>query len=343
MTKRIEYIDAMRGFTMLLVVMFHIEWTFGGDGDYGYNEFIEVFRMPLFFFISGWVFYKTDRLWKMSSIKSILYKKFMVQIIPFSIFLLLFLYIFKSLNIDYFGSDKTGYWFTFVLFEYFVIYVLAERLLNKRNLLKGEMWVGFVMIAISILSFMYAKYYVQYATELGMWKAILGFLSFVKFKHIIFFWLGTVIKRVFGDFIKFTDNKYVMAGMILLFFVIALRPHVDYVLGEYLLYIVLGFAGICVVLTFFRTHEMSFSKDRVLGRILQFIGRRTLDIYLLHYFFLPQNLEFIGYFLKQYDNKAIDVLIMLPLSIWVIAICLLVSEILRLSPLLGYFLFGVKK
>ena len=55
MTKRIEYIDAMRGFTMLLVVMFHVEWTFWGS-DYGYNSFIEVFRMPLFFFISGWVF-----------------------------------------------------------------------------------------------------------------------------------------------------------------------------------------------------------------------------------------------------------------------------------------------
>ena len=343
MTKRIEYIDAMRGFTMLLVIMFHIEWTFGGSGDYGYNNFIEVFRMPLFFFISGWVFYKTNRVWNASSIKSILQKKFIVQIIPTATFLLVYLYIFKSIKTDYLGSDKTGYWFTFVLFEYFGIYVLTERLLNKRNLALKEVWVGSAMILISLLSFCYAKYYVQYSTELGSWKAVLGFFSFVKFKHLIFFWLGTIAKRFFSDFIKFTDNKYAMTGMVLLFFAITLCPHVNYVLGEYFIYLAFGIAGICVVFTFFRVHESLFVKNNVLGRVFQFVGRRTLDIYLLHYFFLPQNLEFIGSFLKQYNNGAIDVLIMLLLAIWIIAICLLISEIIRLSPLLEHYLFGVQR
>lgn len=343
MTKRIEYIDAMRGFTMLLVVMFHIEWTFRGNGDYGYNEFIEVFRMPLFFFISGWVFYKADRSWTMASVKSILQKKFVIQIIPSVIFLLSFLYMFKSITVDRFGSDKTGYWFTFVLFEYFVIYVLAERLLNKRNLAQKEIGVGIVMVVISISSFYYAKYYVQYATELGIWKAVLGFFSFAKFKHLIFFWLGTIVKRFFAEFIRLTDNRNMMAIMILLFFIIALEPHVNYILGEFLIYVILGFAGICVVFTFFRTHEALFSREKTLGRVSQFVGRRTLDIYLLHYFFLPQNLEFIGSFLKAYNNRAIDVLIMLPLSIWTMATCLLVSEIIRLSPLLEHYLFGVQR
>ena len=279
----------------------------------------------------------------MTSVKNVLQKKFAVQIVPTAIFLLSFLYMLRSITIDCFGSDKTGYWFTFVLFEYFVIYVLTEKLLNKRNLAKGEVWVGVVMLIISILSFCYAKYYVQYATELGPWKSILGFLSFVKFRYLIFFWLGTIVKRFFSVFIKFTDNKYVISGMILLFFVIALFPHVSFLLGEYLIFVALGFAGICVVFTFFRSHETLFSRDRVLGRVSQFVGRRTLDIYLLHYFFLPWNLGFIGPILKQYDNRVIDVLVMLPLSVWIIAICLLVSEILRLSPLLRHYLFGVQK
>ena len=343
MTKRIEYIDAMRGFTMLLVIMFHIEWAFQEHGDYGYNKFIEVFRMPLFFFISGWVFYKADRLWDIVSVKKILRKKFAIQIIPSVIFLLLYLFVFNLLNVDSLGNDKRGFWFTFVLFEYFAIYVLTERLLNKRNLAQKEIGVGIVMVAISISSFYYAKYYVQYATELGIWKAVLGFFSFTKFKHIVFFWLGTIVKRGFSNFIKFTDNKYTMAGVILLFFVIALHPHVTYVLGEYLIYVVLGFSGICVVFTFFRTHESLFLRNQSMGRMVQFVGRRTLDIYLLHSFLLPPNLEFVELFLKQYNNRVIDVLIMLPLSIWTIGICLLVSEIIRLSPLLERYLFGVQK
>ena len=126
--KRVGYIDAMRGFTILMVVMFHVAWAFGGKDNYGYNGFIEVFRMPLFFFISGWVFYKVDRVWTMSSVISILQKKFFVQIIPSVTFLLLFLYLFETITIDHLGSDKNGYWFTFVLFEFFVINVLAEKL-----------------------------------------------------------------------------------------------------------------------------------------------------------------------------------------------------------------------
>lgn len=74
-TKRLEYIDALRGFTMILVVFAHII-------NYGYhitdakaetmdtfnNLFIR-FRMPLFFFISGFVLYKQERIWDKPFIK----------------------------------------------------------------------------------------------------------------------------------------------------------------------------------------------------------------------------------------------------------------------------------
>ena len=55
--KRIEWLDAMRGFTMLLVVAYHVA-QFG----FGENEktsaalpFLVLFRMPLFFFVSGFL------------------------------------------------------------------------------------------------------------------------------------------------------------------------------------------------------------------------------------------------------------------------------------------------
>ena len=75
-TKRIEYIDAMRGFTMLLVVYSHIlvfsyENTLiydlhagglnligAGEGNaLTFNSLFVLFRMPLFFFISGFIIY----------------------------------------------------------------------------------------------------------------------------------------------------------------------------------------------------------------------------------------------------------------------------------------------
>lgn len=55
-TKRIEYIDALRGFTMILVVFSHVEMTsLGFETPTFLNSMFMSFRMPLFFFISGFI------------------------------------------------------------------------------------------------------------------------------------------------------------------------------------------------------------------------------------------------------------------------------------------------
>ena len=71
-TKRIEYIDAMRGFAMILVIYFHIPSYCLGNAYIGFNDILEWVRMPLFFFISGFVFYKADRIWNSDTIKNML-------------------------------------------------------------------------------------------------------------------------------------------------------------------------------------------------------------------------------------------------------------------------------
>ena len=50
MTQRIEYIDAMRGFAMLIVVLHHISLMCLGI-DSVFEKWAYEFRMPLFFFI----------------------------------------------------------------------------------------------------------------------------------------------------------------------------------------------------------------------------------------------------------------------------------------------------
>lgn len=82
--KRIGYIDAMRGFTMILVVYSHVCNYCLGNKWMGWNDVFFLFRMPCFFFISGWLFEPVRE-----SIRAVVKKKFMVQIIPTVIFLLL--------------------------------------------------------------------------------------------------------------------------------------------------------------------------------------------------------------------------------------------------------------
>jgi len=340
---RIGYIDAIRGLAMILVVYFHIAAYGFGSYELGYNDIIERFRMPTFFFISGWVFYKAGRTWNRQTIIGMIRKKFMVQIIPTVIFMLLYLVMFNLLDVSSFGSDKKGYWYTFVLFEYFVIYILAEALLNRQGSTKGEIRVLTVILILSVGAFYYAKYYTRYAVELGTWKDILGFLSFVKIRHIIFFWFGTFVRKHFDRFVQLTNYSYVTATLIILFTAIIVWPMVLSISGiEYIAYLVAGLSGTVISFTFFRIHAQNFSQETWYGRGLQLIGRRTLDIYVIHYFVLPTNLVQPEIWLQQYHDNTLFVPIALVLALWVVAVSLLISSLIRVSPLLAKYLFAVK-
>jgi len=341
---RIEYIDAMRGMAMILVVYFHIAAYGFGSYELGYNKIIELFRMPTFFFISGWLFYKADRIWDRQTIIGIIQKKFMVQMIPTIVFMLLYLTIFNLFDICSFGSDKKGYWYTLVLFEYFVIYILAEALLNRQDSTKGEMRVLVLILILSVGAFYYAIYYTRFAAELGVWKDILGFFSFVKIRHIIFFWFGTYVRKHFDQFIQLTEQPYFTAFMIVVFASIIVWPILLSTDGiEYITYVLAGISGTIICFTFFRLHERAFSHETWYGRGLQLIGKRTLDIYLIHYFVLPTNLVQPEIWLQQYHNNTLFVPMALVLALWVVTISLLISSIIRVSPLLSKYLFAVKQ
>ena len=82
-TKRLEYVDAMRGITMIMVVFSHvITWCYGEleSSINSFNSFFILFRMPLFFFVSGFVLYKANQIWDLKNSAIFIAKKFKVQI-----------------------------------------------------------------------------------------------------------------------------------------------------------------------------------------------------------------------------------------------------------------------
>ena len=131
-TKRLEYIDALRGFIMILVVYlhiinfgYHIDNTKMEAMDTFINLFIR-FLMPLFFFISGFVLYKKERVWRKTIIKDFIRKKFFILVTPTFIFLFLFAFLFSLSYIGSLTEMKSGYWFTIALFEFFVLYIVSN-------------------------------------------------------------------------------------------------------------------------------------------------------------------------------------------------------------------------
>ena len=235
--QRIEYIDAMRGFTMILVVFSHVCSMCFGDKSMGYNEVFFLFRLPCFFFISGWLF---DPL--KGTMSSVAKHKFMVQIVPTVIFLLLLAP--PPLFFSTLGATKGGYWFTFVLFEFFMISMLSERFCKK--------WGLWLALVLSVSSYFYDAYYNRYFSQLGWITDFVGFLSFKTWRFYLFFYIGIFVKRHFDDFLHLTSKRYVIILMILCFTLIVYLPHSENIIISYLIFATGAISGMIMIFTLFR-------------------------------------------------------------------------------------------
>ena len=330
--ERIEYIDAMRGFTMILVVYSHICSLCLGDMWMGWNDVFFLFRLPCFFFISGWLFETMAR----KPFGQVARRKMMVQLVPTFIFL--FLLAPPPEFFHQLGAVKGGYWFTFVLFEFFILYMLSIRLCRK--------WDFGVALLIALGSFAYSLYYHVIKLSAVGWQAhaisLLGFLSVALWRYFLFFYIGAWVRRHFESFIRWTDKPIGILLITGVFVFIASTPHKDHLVYEILRFYVGGISGMWMVFCFFRL-SASWLQRIHLSKPLQYVGTRTLDIYLLHYFFLPRFLLPYAGLLQNYNNSAIEFLVILSIALLVLSVTLLASYVIRLSPFLRHYLFGVNQ
>ena len=329
--QRIAYIDAMRGFTMILVVYAHICYFCMDAPLMGFNRVFFLFRLPCFFMISGWLFEPIAQ----RPFKEVIRHKAMVQLLPTFIFLLLLApppEFFHQL-----GTLKGGYWFTFVLYEFFVLYLLIVRI--------PKIYRPWVALAIALAAFCCARYYNEiHLSAAGAQKYVvdaLGFMSVTLWRFFLFFYIGAWIRRNFDAFIRWTNHPFALPVIAVAFFMIASTAHRDNLYFEMFRFFAGGISGMWMIFTCFRLFSPWLEKAH-LSKPLQYVGTRTLDIYLLHYFFLPRFLIPYSGRLQAFNNQFIEFIVILAISLVVLAITLLASYLIRLSPFLGHYLFGVK-
>lgn len=197
-------------------------------------------------------------------------------------------------------------------------------------------------LLLSASAFCYDIYYNVYFSKMGWVTKLLGFLSFITWRYYLFFFLGTLAKKYFDTFLTWTQNRLLIIVAFIGFVAIAVIPHSDNASLEYFIFAVGGILGMMLVFTFFRSFTSWFTKEKLLGRSLQYVGTRTLDIYLLHYFVLPRFLLLYRDQLFVCDNQVWQFLVAMVPALLVVLVCLIVSYVVRLSPILGHYLFGVK-
>lgn len=329
---RIEYIDAMRGITMLLVVFNHVVTFCFATANKGIslNDFFTQVRMPMFFFISGFVLYKDSVVWNGKQIVKFFRKKIPVQLLSPLVFFLVYIHF---MDIPFYVAAgqrfKAGYWFTYVLLEYYLIYAAV------RFCFRGK-WGHIIVFMVGLLLYAINWPLLYDAIPLdNYWKEV---ISIPKWDFFLYFVLGTLVRKNFPLVEKLLDSSWLLPCCILYYFLVnALRDMIP--LNTILLERTLSLTGLVVLFAFFRNNQAVFSKQRVLGRTLQYVGRRTLDIYLIHFFLIPYRLQFVKVF-TDHPMPVLEATVSFIIAAIIIAFCLVISNIIRLSPLLAHWMFG---
>lgn len=332
-TPRIEFIDAMRGLIMVLVVCYHVAlYCFHTPNNVAsVHPYLMQMLMPLFFFISGFVFFRAGTAWGWRQTTRFLSKKIPVLVVAPLLFFAVFVYIQELSWTASIGDHyKKGYWFTLVLFEYYLFYIAFRCIF--RNGKAGD--------AILILTGL-VLYFIDWS-YVPIPGNIQGALCMPNWNKFLFFVLGALARKNEAWFGQLLDTKWALAVCILYYFL--MNAFLDAIQSEQLYCVIrlgLSLTAIAIMFAFFRKKQPIFSKGTVMGDTLQYIGRRTLDVYLIHYFLVPRNLSFVTVF-TDHPMPVVELTVSMLIAVVIVAACLLIGNIFRLSPLLAHWLFGAQ-
>lgn len=298
------------------------------------------FRMPMFFFISGYIGFKVLEKWDLNFYSKMTRKKMLVQTVPALFFFTLYMVVHGINPLVCLKIGWGGYWFTFVLLEMFLIYYTTS-LLGKY--LKLKYLLEIVGIIVSLIGIALAP---RLEVSEAPWCKFfcLNNLS----KYFQFFFLGLMCRKYNGKFFKFIDNNIVRfviiigftVGMVL-YFNEPFEAHFTLV-HKLTKNIIVRYLGVFLVFMFFYSKRDYWTKDNAVTRSFVFIGRRTLDIYLIHHFLFP-DITVLHDWIAPNQMFVMQLTLSTVVALLIIGVCLLVSEIIRTSNPLAHLILGVKK
>lgn len=334
-TDRIKTLDVVRGLTMTLVVFHHVRGvTFGLYGSPSVvSELFVALRMPMFFFISGFVASKAIDVWTGSYTVSRLLTKARVELVPTIVFFTLFV---TLTSWSWFFPG--GYWFTLALFAMLGTYYLVSALSRRYFPHMRTILLVTAGMTLYILGPVSHLIYSDTSAEIR-WFPVDNVSKF-----FIYFVCGTVCGGNKPKFLGMLERNMCMTFAVLLAAISLSLAHFSKELEiDGYVKAILSLAGsssiVLVVLSAFWRNREYWNANGRLSRIMQFVGRRTLDIYMIHWFLLPGIPELKSLFWHR-NNDILELVIIGAMSVAVVAGCLAVSALIRTSPFLCEWLLG---
>lgn len=236
---------------------------------------------------------------------------------------------------------KCGYWFTLTLFEFIVIQCLWEFIAKSLNINnKGQLY---IILSVAITLGLYVLSMPTVSNRLG---GVSGIVGIPMLRYYMYFMTGRLIHLNLENLLRYKYRDTLVSVVIFGFLFLAVYNwcfnvelsgplfHINLIMFE--LFALLS------VFVFFYKKRTYFSSSSCASKAITFIGRRTLEIYLLHYFFLPKDLSIFGDYFINHPAPILEFTFSSIVTILVVAVCLIVSEILRQSTFCRKWLLGAK-
>lgn len=260
MTKRLEYIDIMRGIAILLVVFEHCIGSLKNPTA----GIILFFHMPLFFFISGSCIKSTGvgKSLYIKKLKTILFPQVTLGIICIATTILFDVIIKRTIGItqvDY--ITPFGNWFLPTLF--FMEMVMLPIIFNVRD----RKFIGLIALLFFVVFYFTSYTGIQYVQQ-TLAALVFGLLGYMA--------------RPWLDKYNESTNKYKGMGWLALLFVALLSTYNDPVgmyinqYGNKLMFLLTSLIGIYAIL------DISVSLRNT--TFLQWCGQVSIIIYILQFF-----------------------------------------------------------
>lgn len=272
--KREKWIDVCKGFTIFLVVFGHvIDSYFGKSLFTQYNPYLKYirftiysFHMPLFFMLSGYLYYKLDTVQDFRQYTRLILKKVCNLGIPYIVFSLIFgtAFILFSKN-SYHAISYTDlllipikpilqYWFIYVLFFIFIIVPLLDMITDNR-------W---LILLILIIARIAVKYF-------GIKIYMVNMVSY----YCLYFYFGSMLHLILG--LGNIQRKKVLITNILLYILLNLVLYI-YNVNYEILTILLAIMGSLMIINMIKL----IKPNRAFYKINLCLGNFSYEIYLIH-------------------------------------------------------------
>lgn len=338
MKERIVFLDSIRGFAILLVVMGHaVAWNYPDWHEvclFSQTQSKELmiggvvwqliysFHMALFFMVSGYL-----------SGVSVITKDNVISRIKNKTLRLLIPYLATGYLI-FFVRGNWGYWFLLTLFEMSIIWMFLYVLLKKFNPISA-LWKDIIVMALvyGILR------------GLSVFSLIAEYIDSNLLKYFIPFCFGCLMRRHY-KIESLVKNKKVYTFCLILFFLLFISR---YMTDIPILYKVVekfdfffSISALCACIATFSLFMNGISPTT--EKFLEYLGTVSMPIYILHNLFVIQVAN-VGVFILE-QNAVTSITIQIVYSIAVSAIAITLSlflyNILRRSSMIRLLMFGEK-